>query len=149
MRHRARVLPTRRSMAGVSLVELMIAVTLGLMVLATLASVFASTSASRNELERTSRQIENGRFAMELMGDDLRLAGFYGELAVNAVTTPRMTHGSLSTPNSASGLSMPMCGWRFIPSFRKKSPKVAQTIRHISTRYFLSVINKEGGQSRL
>jgi len=87
-------------MAGVSLVELMIAVTLGLMVLATLASVFANTSASRNELERTSRQIENGRFAMQLLGDDLRLAGFYGELAVNTVTTPPPGGTTLPDPCS-------------------------------------------------
>src|SRR5205814_2872029 len=88
MRNRSRALPTRRSMAGVSLVELMIAVTLGLMVLATLASVFANSSRTRTEIDRTSRQIENGRFAMELLGNELRLAGFYGELAVNVVTTP-------------------------------------------------------------
>jgi len=69
-----------RSMAGVSLIELMISIVLGMMVIAALVTVFASTSASRQELERTSRQIENGRFAMEILSDELRLAGFYGEL---------------------------------------------------------------------
>ena len=95
-------LPTRRSMAGVSLVELMIAVVLGLMVLATLASVFANTSATRNELDRTSRQIENGRFAMEILANDLRLAGFYGELAVNSVTTPPPPGTTLPDPCSTT-----------------------------------------------
>jgi type IV pilus assembly protein PilW len=79
---------TRRSMAGVSLVELMIAVTLGLLILAALASVFASSSAARNEIERASRQIENGRFAMELLADDMRLAGFFGELPVGFMSPP-------------------------------------------------------------
>ena len=72
-------------MAGVSLVELMISMVLGLIIIAALVTVFASTSAARNELERTSRQIENGRFAMELLSDDLRIAGFYGELNVAQV----------------------------------------------------------------
>jgi type IV pilus assembly protein PilW len=73
-------------MAGVSLIELMISLVLGLMVLAALVTVFANTSASRNELERSSRQIENGRFAMEILSDELRLAGFYGELDLKTMT---------------------------------------------------------------
>ena len=108
MRNRARALPTRRSMAGVSLVELMIAVTLGLMVLATLASVFANTSASRNELERTSRQIENGRFAMELITDELRLAGFYGELDIRQFTPPGVLPDPCSTVPADWAASMPV-----------------------------------------
>ena len=76
----------RRSMQGISMVELMIAMVLGLIVLAGLASIFANSSAARSEMERSSRQIENGRFAMELISDDLRMAGFYGELNVRSVT---------------------------------------------------------------
>jgi len=68
-----------RRMAGVSLIELMISILLGMLVLAALVQVFASTSASRTELERTSRQIENGRFAMDVLSDEIRMAGFYGE----------------------------------------------------------------------
>lgn len=75
-------------MAGVSLVELMIGITLGLIILAGLATLFANTSAARNELERASRQIENGRFAIDTLSDDLRLAGFYGELAVTTIAAP-------------------------------------------------------------
>lgn len=73
---------------GLSLVELMISVTIGLIVLAALTAIFANTSATRNEIERTSRQIENGRYAIELLTQDLRLAGFYGELNMAALTTP-------------------------------------------------------------
>jgi len=67
---------------GLSLVELMIALALGLIVLGAMVTVFASSSASRQEIERASRQIENGRYAMQLLSDDLRLAGFYGELNI-------------------------------------------------------------------
>lgn len=67
-------------MAGLSLVELMVAVALGLLILTGLVTVFVNASAARNEIERTSRQIENGRYAIEILSDDLRLAGFYGEL---------------------------------------------------------------------
>lgn len=77
-----------RSMAGVSIVELMIATVLGLLVLAGLASIFAGSSAARQEMERSARQIENGRFAMELLGEDLRMAGFYGEFNVATLAVP-------------------------------------------------------------
>ena len=79
-------LPPR--MAGLSLIELMISITIGLMILSAVAVVFVNTSAARNEIERTSRQIENGRYAIELISDDLRLAGFYGELNIGSVTVP-------------------------------------------------------------
>jgi type IV pilus assembly protein PilW len=86
-----------RHMAGVSLVELMISIVLGMMVVAALVTVFASTSAARTELERTSRQIENGRYAIELLSDDLRVAGFYGELNVKTVAA---VTGALPDPCS-------------------------------------------------
>ncbi len=66
--------------AGLSLVELMVSMAIGLIILAAVTTVFVNTSASRTELERTSRQIENGRYAVEVLSDDLRLAGFAGEL---------------------------------------------------------------------
>jgi len=65
---------------GFSLIELMIGVALGLVVLAALTSFFVSTSANRHEIERTSRQIENGRFAIDTLRNELRLAGFFAEL---------------------------------------------------------------------
>jgi type IV pilus assembly protein PilW len=76
--------------AGFSLVELMIAVTLGLLLVAGLAATFASSSRARDELERASQQIENGRYAMQVLGDDLRLAGYLGEfdLVQAALATP-------------------------------------------------------------
>jgi type IV pilus assembly protein PilW len=65
---------------GFSLIELMIAITLGLLILAGMLTVFVNTSATRNEIDRANRQIENGRYAMELLREDIQLAGFYGEI---------------------------------------------------------------------
>jgi type IV pilus assembly protein PilW len=76
----------------------MIAMVLGLLVLAGLASLFASSSAARAEMERSSRQTENGRFAMELIGEDLRMAGFYGEFNVATLAVP----GAMPDPCSHS-----------------------------------------------
>lgn len=64
---------------GFSLVEFMIAMTIGLVLLSGLVFLIAQTSNSRAELERSSRQIENGRYAMDRIAEDLRHAGYYGE----------------------------------------------------------------------
>jgi type IV pilus assembly protein PilW len=50
--------------------------------------VFANTSRARSELERTSQQIDNGRSAVEVLSQDLQLAGYYGELDVGTIAVP-------------------------------------------------------------
>ena len=77
---------TYRYQAGFSLIELMIGMTLGLIVLAALTSFFVSTSSNRHEIERTSRQIENGRFAIDTLRSELRVAGFYAEVQQKGAT---------------------------------------------------------------
>ncbi len=68
-----------RRESGFSLAELMIASTLGLLILTSMISVFVSTSETRNEVDKNSRQLENGRFAVEMLREDIQLAAFYGD----------------------------------------------------------------------
>jgi type IV pilus assembly protein PilW len=77
----------RSRQSGLSLIELMVSITIGLIILTGVAYVFINTSDARRELERTSRQLENGRFAIDVLQDDLRLAGFYGELSVGSISS--------------------------------------------------------------
>jgi type IV pilus assembly protein PilW len=81
-------LGVRRREYGLSLIELMIAITLGLMILAGMVLVFANTSAGRNEVDRTARQVENGRYAIELLREDIQLAGYFGETIIALVALP-------------------------------------------------------------
>ena len=69
-----------RRAEGFSLVELMIAMTVGLGLIAAVTGLFAATSGARTELEKTSRMFDNGRHAQDLLAEDIRLAGYYGEL---------------------------------------------------------------------
>lgn len=65
---------------GFSLVELMVAIVLGLFLVIGLLSLIGSNSASRVELDKSSRQIENGRFALSLLTEDIEHAGFTGSV---------------------------------------------------------------------
>jgi type IV pilus assembly protein PilW len=72
----------RKRQRGLTLVELMIAVTIALLLLAALGAMYGSSVKARNEIERTNRQIENGRYAIQLLRDDIQMAGFWGEYKI-------------------------------------------------------------------
>src|SRR6185369_14652038 len=65
---------------GVTMVEVLVAMTVALLVLGTVSTVFLSTSRSRGSLERSARLIENGQYAMNVMRDDITQAGYYDTL---------------------------------------------------------------------
>lgn len=73
---------------GLSIIEMMILITIGLIILAGLTAIFISNSRARTEIERANRQIENGRYAMQLLSDDVRLAGYYAEFDPSGLTLP-------------------------------------------------------------
>lgn len=79
--------PNQTRQSGFSLIELMIASTLGLLILTTMISVFVSTSQTRNEVDKSNRQIENGRFAVEMLREDIQLAAFYGDYLPTSTVT--------------------------------------------------------------
>lgn len=86
-------IPAQRQ-AGFSLIELMIAITLGLLILAGMLVVFVNTSGARNEVDRMNRQIENGRYATELLRDDIQVAGYFGETDIAKIRgTPGLPSG--------------------------------------------------------
>lgn len=72
---------SRRRQRGMTLVEWMVSITIGLILVAGLLLLFAQQSSTQVELEKSSRQIENGRYAMQLLREDIQLAGYYGELS--------------------------------------------------------------------
>jgi type IV pilus assembly protein PilW len=78
----------------------MIAVTLGIIILGALTTFFVQTSANRQEMERNTRQIENGRYAIDTMRDDIALGGFYADTA--PLVTPTWTTNDVCPANLAA-----------------------------------------------
>jgi type IV pilus assembly protein PilW len=73
---------------GFTLVELMVTVAVGMLMLAGLSTLFSNNNAAQMEIERANRQVENGRYAMQLMTGDLRNAGYYSEYDPVELTAP-------------------------------------------------------------
>ncbi len=78
---------TRSRLSGFTLIEFMIAMTLSLLVLAALTGAFVANSRSRTEIERANEQIENARFALQILSDDLEMAGFFSHLDIDLAMT--------------------------------------------------------------
>jgi len=70
-----------RSVNGFGIVELMIAMALGAVILLAVSELFLSNSRSRAEIEKNSRQVENGRFVLQMLAEEVGNAGFAGESA--------------------------------------------------------------------
>src|SRR5438128_4852524 len=91
----------RRAQRGFSLVEMMIAMTIGLMIAAGLVTIFANTSNTQQELRRTSQQIENGRYAMDVLSQDIQVTGYFGSF--RKLTPPTIAPDPCSVAIGTSG----------------------------------------------
>lgn len=101
---------------GFSLIELMIGIVISLIISIALISLFLNINRTNTEMAKTNSQIENGRFALQLLQTDIEHAGFWGghipqfdDLAASGV--PSDTPAALpnpclayATPWTASGV---------------------------------------------
>ena len=117
---------THSQQAGLSLIELMIAMALGLIIMIGVGSLFVSSSRSNAELQKSAQQIENGRYATEILTDELKHAGFFGEFF--ASIAPGGTPDPCETNNAATlydAMAFPVQAYR-APNFATR-PVIAGT----------------------
>lgn len=70
--------PARRQ-AGLTLIEFMVAIVIGMLMIAAMATLIANQSTNRAEVDRAGKLIENGRYAMSALVADAQMAGYWGE----------------------------------------------------------------------
>ncbi|MDG1066026.1 MAG: PilW family protein [Luminiphilus sp.] len=63
---------------GAGLIEIMIAMALGIVIVLGITTLFADASRSLAAVDRSGRQIENALFAVDLLSAELALAGYWG-----------------------------------------------------------------------
>src|SRR5688572_9551627 len=79
---------------GLSLIELMIAITLGLVLMAGVTQMFLSSQTVFHTQQAMSRIQENGRLGMAFMAKDIREAGYMG-----CLSDPTAIKNDLKTAN--------------------------------------------------
>jgi len=86
---------------GFTLVELMVAMTLGLLVAVGLVSLFGVTSKTNKVQDGLAQLQENGRYAIKRFNGDLRLAGRQVISTSGAPSAPNATNGAAYPPLAA------------------------------------------------
>lgn len=67
-----------RYQSGLSLVELMVAIAIGLFLMAGAVTIFTNSKRTYTETNDSSRMQESLRFAMDMIAHDVRMAGYFG-----------------------------------------------------------------------
>jgi type IV pilus assembly protein PilW len=93
----------------------MVALAIASLLLGALSIMFVNTSIARTELDKSSRQIESGRYAMQVLVDEVRHAGYYGALS-NAPALPGSVTAlpdpcSSTTATVQNSLAIPLQGY--------------------------------------
>lgn len=146
--------PLLSRVRGFSLVELLVAVALGVLILLALTILFARNSGSQNELERGLRQIESARFSFDMINEDVMHAGYYSDFSPEALSvTPTFQHVDpcASTPatmgwdTAASPMLMPYAiegiaaGSAVVCLSNRMPGTEAFTVRHADTGATISM----------
>ena len=95
----------RRS-RGLTLLELLVALAIGIFLVGGVISLFLASKRSYTETDRFARVAESGRFALVTLGRDLRQAGFFGAAGLVNLTTDPDTgavSGDCTAPADAYG----------------------------------------------
>lgn len=71
---------------GFTIVEFMVAIAVGLVVLGAVIALYGNMARSNAAITNASQELQNGSYAMQVLADDLRHAGYYGG-AFTASTT--------------------------------------------------------------
>lgn len=71
----------RRSQRGLTLIEFMVSIAIGMIVVAALATLIADQSSNRAEVDRAGRLIETGRYSARVLAEELQMAGYWGEIS--------------------------------------------------------------------
>ena len=134
---------------GMTLIELMISMTIGLIMLAALTVLIVQQSSTQAELEKSSRQIENGRYAMYLLNEDVQMAGYYGEFSGTIAVPGALPDPCLTTASDLeAAMVFPVQGYDF-PNASTVRPSCIEAANHVPGTDILVVRRVEPATSTL
>jgi type IV pilus assembly protein PilW len=110
---RAQTYPRLKQQYAYSIVELMVSITLSLILLLGLSSLLVGNIRTSAEMERGNQQMENGRYAMEVLAEDISNAGYLAQFNPAFLATPVVKPDpcALDVDSLKAGLSIAIQGY--------------------------------------
>ncbi|PKL95396.1 MAG: hypothetical protein CVV18_05670 [Gammaproteobacteria bacterium HGW-Gammaproteobacteria-8] len=105
--------PNGHTARGLSLIELLVAITLGLLLTAGMIQLFNSSKVTFQANDGIARVQENGRFALELLKQDLRQAGNLGFCAGQIEIRSHLNTGCGGGADDFFNPNQALVGWEF------------------------------------
>lgn len=93
---------------GFTIIEVMVALGISMVLMTALAGLFSQSMTTRQQIVRDGQKIENGRYALDILAEDIRLAGYWGNYSpagkwASADWKPVSPFGDCSALNLLSG----------------------------------------------
>src|SRR2546429_102023 len=109
--HRSPIVPGRA--AGLTLVELLVAMTIGLVLIIGATQVYVDSSKAYGVNETTARLQENARYALSVLEPDIRMSGYWGLTNVSdgitGIAQPTDAQSALGAPAASTcGVNFPL-----------------------------------------
>ncbi|HJV63152.1 MAG TPA: PilW family protein [Albitalea sp.] len=115
--------PARRHARGLTLVELMVSLVIGLLIVIAMSALFVGSTRSRREVELSADVIESGRYAVDVLSRELSQAGFYGSLVPPSGSTWTAASAcSTDETTWADSLMIHAFGWNSAPAASDADP---------------------------
>jgi type IV pilus assembly protein PilW len=130
--------------AGFSLIELMVAGTISLLMMAAILQLLLDFSRTNDEMANSNVQMENGRFSLQIIGHDLSHAGFWNDYLPSAapvMTVPKVCDpfDNLDDEGKEKLLKIPVQSFQSMPEDCKgvfgvnKEDSDVLVVRYVST----------------
>jgi len=105
--------PVARTLRGVSLVELLVAITLGVLLTAGMVQLFNTSKITFRTNDAVARVQENGRFALEILKRELREAGTLGFCAGQVPIANHLNTGCAGGTDDFFNPQFAVVGWEY------------------------------------
>jgi type IV pilus assembly protein PilW len=106
--------PKQEKESGVSLVELMVSIAISMIIMLAVVTMLSDASRSHMELNKSSQLIENGRFSVYQLQEDIHHSGFYGYFFYDDLAAPVTLPDPCVVNNPASilaAMALPIQGY--------------------------------------
>jgi type IV pilus assembly protein PilW len=95
---------------GLTLVELLVSLAIGLVIALAAASAYLGTRATATAVSNMSSMNETGKLALDMIGRELQMAGYYPAIAPNSLTTVQSMGSFRNTKNALAAFNQGLFG---------------------------------------